>query len=197
MTYWFFYSSGQMHFLLKKHAHAHSITHLCTSTHTNASPLIASWQFLVSSGSASVLALISWPFLLCFHGLCFLLVLFFCVFLWVSLFLCWVLPWMSHDPWLCWYLRIGPEALCAWGGLGPLRGRDVGGRTAELPRGWPMVWAELSVEILPVSVSIACFFEVLQIFQSGTLKFSIWEGCASLLKFWKFRERKRKELRVP
>ena len=35
-----------------------------------------------------------------------------------------------------------------------------------------MVWTELSVEIFPVSVSIACFFEVPQIFQSGMLKFS-------------------------
>jgi len=35
-----------------------------------------------------------------------------------------------------------------------------------------MVWTELSVEIVPVSVSIACFFEVPQIFQSGMLKFS-------------------------
>lgn len=60
-----------------------------------------------------------------------------------------------------------------------------------------MVWTELSVEIVPVSVSIACFFEVPQVFQSGMLKFSIWEVCASLLKFWKLRERKRKELSVP
>lgn len=61
-----------------------------------------------------------------------------------------------------------------------------------------MIWAELSVEeIFPVSVSIACVFEVPQIFQSGMLKFSIWEVCASLPKFWKLRERERKRAKGP
>lgn len=187
-----------MHFLLRKrtcthhHASVHEHTHTCL-------PSACFLAVLVSSGIASALALTSWSFLLCFPGLCVLSVWLFCVFSWVSPFLCWRLPWLSHAPWLCWYLRIGPEALCAWGGLGPVRGRDVGaGTAAEWPGGWAMIWAELSVEeIFPVSVSIVCVFEVPQIFQSGMLKFSIWEVCASLPKFWKLRERERKRAKGP
>lgn len=131
-----------MHFLLRKrtcthhHASVHEHTHKCL-------PSACFLAVLVSSGIASALALTSWSFLLCFPGLCVLSVWLFCVFSWVSPFLCWRLPWLSHAPWLCWCLRIGPEALCAWGGLGPVRGRDVGaGRVLSGPEGEP--WSGLN-----------------------------------------------------
>ena len=38
VIYWFFSNSGQTHFLLNRHARAHTIARLCTSTHTNAAP---------------------------------------------------------------------------------------------------------------------------------------------------------------
>lgn len=38
MICWFFSNSGQTHFLLNRHARAHTTARLCTSTHTNAAP---------------------------------------------------------------------------------------------------------------------------------------------------------------